>query len=125
MNVGRLNSSSRSSRECVGSGTMPNIAIRTAPPAIHSVLRAIHGEKTSPSIRRAKNAFHSRDTAPRGARMTTGRDAIWKMEPKRLEDMKIPKHEAVDISKRSQPQRQECMVTYQSPGAKAYTRARE
>ena len=76
MKVGLLNSSSRSSRECVGSGTIPKTAIRTAPPAIQRVLRTIHGENTSPRMRRAKKAFHSSDTAPSGARMTTGSEAI-------------------------------------------------
>lgn len=75
-NVGRLKSSSRSSSERVGSGTIPNTAIKTAPPAISTVPKIIQGEKTSPNIRRAKKAFHRRDTAPKGARMTTGRDAI-------------------------------------------------
>ncbi len=93
MKAGRLNSSNRSSTERVGSGTIPNIAMRTAPPAMHKVLMTIQGEKTSPRIRRAKNAFHRRDTAPSGARITTGRDAIWNTEPKRLEDMKMPEDE--------------------------------
>lgn len=88
--AGRLNSRKRSSRECVGSGTIPNTAMRTAPPAMQSVLRAIQGEKTSPKISLAKNAFHSSETAPRGARITTGREAIWNMDPKRLEDIKMP-----------------------------------
>lgn len=97
MNVGLLNSSKRSSKERVGSGTMPNTAIKTAPPAIQSVLRTIHGENTSPRMRRAKKAFHRSDTAPSGARMTTGSEAIWNMDPKRFEDMKIPeRHELRD-----------------------------
>lgn len=90
MNAGRLKSSNRSSKECVGSATIPNSAMRTAPPAMHKVLMIIHGENTSPRMSLAKNAFHSKETAPSGARMTTGRDAIWKIEPKRFEDMKIP-----------------------------------
>jgi hypothetical protein len=90
INAGRLKSSSRSSNECVGSGTMPKTAIKTAPPAIQRVLMTIHGENTSPRIRRAKKAFHRRDTAPRGARMTTGSEAIWNIEPKRFDEMKIP-----------------------------------
>lgn len=76
MNAGRLKSSSRSSNECEGSGTIPNSAISTAPPAIHRVLMIIHGEKTSPRISLAKNAFHKRETAPSGASMTTGSEAI-------------------------------------------------
>ena len=39
----------------------------------------------------AKKAFHKRETAPRGARMTTGREAIWTREPKTLEEMKMAK----------------------------------
>lgn len=74
--TGRLNSISRSSRECVGSGTMPNTATRTAPPAMSKVPISIHIENTSPRSILAKNAFHRRDTAPRGARMTTGSEAI-------------------------------------------------
>lgn len=89
MNAGRLNSRSRSSSECVGSLTMPKTAISTAPPAMSSVPSSIQGENTSPRRRRAKKAFHRRETAPRGARMTTGRDAIWNTDPKRLEEMKM------------------------------------
>jgi hypothetical protein len=89
-NAGRLKSSSRSSNERVGSGTIPNSAMSTAPPAMHSVLNTIHGENTSPRISLAKNAFHRSDTAPRGARITTGSEAIWNMEPKRFEEMKMP-----------------------------------
>ena len=73
----------------MGSGTIPKTAISTAPPAIRRVPKTIHAEKTSPSRIRAKKAFHRRDTAPRGARMTTGREAIWTREPKRLEEMKM------------------------------------
>lgn len=76
MNAGRLNRTNRSSRECVGSGTIPKTAIRTAPPAMKSVPRTIQIEKASPRSIRAKNAFHSSETAPRGARITTGKDAI-------------------------------------------------
>jgi hypothetical protein len=79
----------RSSSDRVGSGTMPNIAMRTAPPAMKSVPRIIHKEKTSPRIKRAKKAFHRRDTAPSGARMTTGRDAICTRAPIMFEDMNI------------------------------------
>ncbi len=86
-NVGRLNSSSRSSNECVCSGTIPKTAMRTAPPAMKMVPNIIHGEKTSPSRKRAKKAFQSNDTAPRGARMTTGSDAICTSEPKMLDDI--------------------------------------
>lgn len=74
--AGRRKSSRRSSRERVGSGTMPNTAMRIAPPAMKKVPSIIQGEKTSPNINRAKKAFQSRDTAPNGASMTTGRDAI-------------------------------------------------
>ena len=70
---------------------MPKIAMRTAPPAMRMVPMSIHGEKTSPRRRRAKKAFQRRATAPRGARMTTGRDAIWKREPRMLEEMKMVK----------------------------------
>jgi hypothetical protein len=75
-NVGLLNNSSRSSRDRVGSGTIPKTAIRTAPPAMRRVPSIIHGENTSPRRKRAKNAFQRRDTAPRGASITTGREAI-------------------------------------------------
>lgn len=60
----------------MGSGTMPNIAMRTAPPAMKSVARIIQEEKTSPRINLAKKAFHKSETAPRGARITTGKEAI-------------------------------------------------
>lgn len=76
MNVGLSNNRSRSSRDRVGSGTIPNIAIRTAPPAIKSVAKIIQDEKTSPRINLAKKEFHKSDTAPRGARITTGKEAI-------------------------------------------------
>jgi hypothetical protein len=49
---------------------MPNIAMRTAPPAMRRV----------PRIKQAKNEFHRRETAPSGARMTTGSEAIWNSE---------------------------------------------
>jgi len=88
MNVGRLKSSSRSSNERVCSGTIPKIAMRIAPPAMRMVPMTIHGEKTSPSRSRAKKAFQSKDTAPSGARMTTGSDAICTNEPKILDEMK-------------------------------------
>lgn len=88
-NVGLLNSSSRSSRERVGSGTIPKKAISTAPPAMKSVPRIIHGENTSPSKNRAKKAFQRRETAPSGARITTGSEAIWTKLPKILERKKI------------------------------------
>lgn len=74
---------------CVGSGTMPKIAMRTAPPAMRKVPKIIQRENTSPRIKQAKNAFHRRETAPRGARMTTGSDAIWNSEPRMLEEKKI------------------------------------
>lgn len=89
-NAGRLKSARRSSSEWFGSGTMPNTAMSTAPPAMHSVLSSIQGENTSPRMSRAKKAFHSSETAPSGARITTGREAIWKMEPKRFEEMNMP-----------------------------------
>lgn len=88
-NVGLLNSSKRSSSDLVGSGTIPNIAMSTAPPAIRMVPRIIHMEKTSPRMNRAKKAFQRRETAPRGARMTTGREAIWTRDPIIFEDMNI------------------------------------
>jgi hypothetical protein len=50
--------------------------MRMAPPAMRMVPRIIHGENLSPRMRRAKKAFQSSETAPRGARMTTGREAI-------------------------------------------------
>lgn len=84
-----LNSSSKSSKLLVGSGTIPKTAMSTAPAAMKIVPRIIHGEKTSPRRRRAKNAFQRRDTAPNGARMTTGREAIWTREPRILEDKNI------------------------------------
>jgi len=87
--AGLLNNSSRSSSDRVGSGTIPKIAMSTAPPAMKSVPRIIHSEKTSPRMKRAKKAFQRRETAPSGARMTTGRDAIWTREPIMFEDMKI------------------------------------
>lgn len=89
MNVGLLNSTNRPSIDLVCSGTIPNIAIRTAPPAMRIVPMAIHLENTSPRIIRAKKAFHSKETAPNGARMTTGSDAIWNKEPNMFEEMNI------------------------------------
>ena len=83
--AGREKSISRSSREWVGSGTMPKIAMRTAPPAMKRVPRIIQRENTSPRMKQAKNAFHNKETAPRGARMTMGREAIWNTEPRMLE----------------------------------------
>ena len=65
------------------------MAINTAPPAIRTVPMIIHGEKTSPSSSREKNAFQRRETAPSGARITTGSDAIWKREPRTLDEMKM------------------------------------
>lgn len=70
---------------------MPKMAMRTAPPAIRRVPINIQGEKTSPRSRRAKKAFQRRETAPSGARMTTGSAAIWNIEPRRLEHMNIPR----------------------------------
>ena len=75
----------------MGSGTMPKTAMRTAPPAMSIVPMIIHGENTSPRSRRAKNAFHRSETAPRGARITTGSEAIWKRDPRILEEIKIAK----------------------------------
>lgn len=74
--AGRERRISRSSREWVGSATIPKIAMRTAPPAMRRVPRIIQMENTSPRMKQAKNAFHRRETAPRGARITTGREAI-------------------------------------------------
>lgn len=89
MKVGRLKSRRRSSRERVCSGTMPKNAMRIAPPAIKTVPKIIHGENLSPRRKRAKKAFQRSDTAPRGARMTTGRDAIWTKDPSTLEEMNM------------------------------------
>src|SRR5260370_34190470 len=89
--VGRLKSWSRSSKERVCSGTIPKKAIRTAPPAMKMAPRNIHGEKTSPSRKRAKQAFQRRDRAPRAARMTTGSDAICTNDPSMLDDLKTAK----------------------------------
>jgi hypothetical protein len=99
MNVGRLKSAKRSSRERVCSGTMPKKAIRIAPPAIRMVPNIIHGEKTSPRSKRAKKAFHSNDTAPNGARMTTGREAIWTKDPRMLDEMNMTKPSSHSLSK--------------------------
>lgn len=63
--------------------------MRVAPPAIRMVPRIVHGENMSPSMKRAKKAFQRRDTAPNGARMTTGSDAICTSEPSTLEEMNI------------------------------------
>ena len=68
---------------------MPKIAMRTAPPAMRRVPRIIQRENTSPRMKQAKNAFHRRETAPRGARITTGREAIWNIEPRMLEVMNM------------------------------------
>ncbi len=67
-------------------GTERKTSSSTAPPARRRGPRSIHGEKTSPRRSRAKNAFQRRETAPRGARITTGREAIWNTEPKRFEE---------------------------------------
>jgi len=72
---------------------MPNIAMSTAPAAIRRVPRITQRENTSPRMKQAKNAFHRRETAPRGARMTTGREAIWNSEPRMLEEMKVTEDE--------------------------------
>ena len=89
-NAGLLNNTRRSSTERVGSGTIPNIAIKTAPPAMRIVPSIIQAENRSPRSRRAKKAFDSNDTAPSGARMTTGNDAIWNSDPRMFEDMNMP-----------------------------------
>jgi hypothetical protein len=89
--AGRRKSPRRSSRERVGSGTIPNTAMRVAPPAIRIVPNIIHSENMSPSMMRAKKAFQRRDTAPNGARMTTGSDAICTSDPSTLEEMNIAK----------------------------------
>lgn len=91
MNAGRWKSLNRSSNDRVCSGTIPKKAMRIAPPAMKMVPRIIHGENTSPKSKRAKNAFQSKDTAPNGARMTTGRDAIWTNEPSILDEMNMAK----------------------------------
>ena len=89
MKVGRLSRRSKSSRDRVDSGTMPKNAIKTAPPAIRMVPKIIPGKKTSPSMKQANKAFHKRDTAPSGARITTGREAIWTSDPRILEEMNM------------------------------------
>jgi hypothetical protein len=89
-NAGLLNNSSRSSRERVGSRTIPNHAMSTAPPMISRVPRTIQREKTSPRRNLAKKAFQRSDTAPSGARMTTGREAICTRDPMMLDEMKMP-----------------------------------
>ena len=63
--------------------------MRTAPPAMNMVPRAIHGEKTSPRSSLAKKAFQRSETAPRGARITTGNDAIWKRLPRMFDEMNM------------------------------------
>jgi hypothetical protein len=68
---------------------MPKIAMRTAPPAMRRVPRIIQMENTSPRMKQANNPFHRRERAPRGARITTGREAIWNTEPRMLEVMKM------------------------------------
>ena len=85
----RPNKRRRSSRVWVGSGTMPKKAMSRAPPAMNMVPMAIHGENTSPRRIRANSAFQRRETAPKGARMTTGKDAIWKTEPRTFDVTKI------------------------------------
>jgi hypothetical protein len=65
------------------------MAMRTAPPAMRRVPRIIQSENTSPRMKQAKKSFHKRETAPSGARMTTGRDAIWNNDPRILEEMKM------------------------------------
>jgi hypothetical protein len=74
--VGLRKSSSRFSRDRVGSGTIPKNAMSTAPPAMKRVARIIHDEKTSPRINLANSAFHKSETAPSGAKITTGKEAI-------------------------------------------------
>jgi hypothetical protein len=78
-NAERENITSRSSSEWAHSGTMSNIAMRTAPPAMRRV----------PRMKQAMNVFHRRETAPSGARMTTGSEPIWNSEPRTLEERKI------------------------------------
>lgn len=92
-------SANRSSKECVGSGTIPKRAISTAPATMSSVPRIMNLENRSPRIKRAKSAFQRSDTAPRGARMTTGREAIWKMEPRMLDEIKIPNPNSHNLPK--------------------------
>jgi hypothetical protein len=77
---------------------MPKIAIRTAPPAMRRVPRIIQTENTSPRMKHAKNAFHRRETAPNGARITTGREAIWNSEPRILEVMNMTEETRSDNS---------------------------
>lgn len=85
----RPNNLRRSSNECVGSATMPNMPMRTAPTTTKRVPKSMNLENTSPRITRAKNAFHNKETAPSGAKITTGRDAIWKTEPSTFDDINI------------------------------------
>jgi len=68
---------------------MPKIAMRAAPPAIRRVPRIIQSENLSPRMKQAKNMFHRRDTALRGARIMTGSEAIWNSELRMLEETKI------------------------------------
>jgi hypothetical protein len=70
---------SRSSSEWANSGTMSNIVMRTAPPAMKRV----------PRMKQAKNVFHRRETASSEARMMTGSEPIWNSEPRTLEERKI------------------------------------
>ena len=70
---------------------MPNIAMRTAPATMSRVPRTSHGEKTSPKINMANAAFERSETAPNGARMRTGKEAIWKSDPRMFEERKIAK----------------------------------
>jgi hypothetical protein len=102
MKVGRPKRWSKSSKECVVSGTIPKIAIRMAPPATRMVPSIIHGEKTSPSRKRAKKAFQRRDTAPSGARMTTGSDAICTNDPNMLDDIKTARPNNHKLGERCQ-----------------------
>jgi hypothetical protein len=61
-NAERENITRRSSSEWANSGTLPNIVMRTVPPAMRRM----------PRIKQAKNAFYRRATAPSGVRTTTG-----------------------------------------------------
>jgi hypothetical protein len=93
INANLPNSSRRSSNERVGSVTIPKSAMNTAPTAMRIVPRTSRSENTSPRRNLAKKAFHSKDTAPRGASMTTGREAIWTKDPRIFDKKNITRPE--------------------------------
>lgn len=87
--------------------TPPKIPISTAPPAMSTVPATKCTENSSPRMMRAKNALylrskhqlqlevscpsqaHNRLTAPKGPSTTIGRAPIWKIVPRRFEQMKM------------------------------------